>query len=46
MTDDMELIIFAVILAAFVVCGCWATRQKRSTNEATRPAHDARSSRL
>jgi hypothetical protein len=30
MTDDMELIIFVVILTAFVVCGCWATRQKKT----------------
>ena len=29
MTDDLELIIFAAILAVFVICGCWATRQKK-----------------
>ncbi len=29
MTDDLELIIFAVILAVFVVYDCWATRQKK-----------------
>jgi hypothetical protein len=39
MTDDLQLTIFAAVIAAFVVCGCLATRApKRRTETGQRKA--------